>query len=55
MPRDLIGEYRVSLFPCLAGKGTRLFDDPGQSRSLELISAIPFGNGVTELTLRRIR
>ena len=53
--RDLIDEYRLSLFPYLAGKGERLFDDLGQSRRLEPISATVFGNGVTELAVRRVR
>lgn len=53
--RDLIDEYRLSLFPYLAGKGKRLFDDLGQSGRLEPISATVFGNGVTELSVRRIR
>jgi dihydrofolate reductase len=53
--RDLIDEYRVSLFPYLAGKGTRLFDDLGQSPRLELVSATAFGNGITELAFRRVR
>jgi hypothetical protein len=45
----------VSVFPYLAGKGTRLFDDLGQSLSLELVSATPFGNGITEMAMRRSR
>jgi dihydrofolate reductase len=53
--RDLIDEYRVSLFPYLAGQGTRLFDNLGQSPGLELISATAFGNGITELAFRRVR
>ena len=52
--RDLIDEYRVSLFPYLAGNGTRLFDDLGQLPRLELVSATAFGNGTTELAFRRI-
>jgi dihydrofolate reductase len=52
---DLIDEYRVSLFPYLAGKGTRLFGDLERSRALELVSATAFGNGVTELAFRRAR
>jgi dihydrofolate reductase len=53
--RDLIDEYRVSLFPYLAGKGTRLFDGLEHSPRLELVSATAFGDGVTELTFRRVR
>ena len=53
--RDLIDEYRVTLFPYLAGQGTRLFDDTGQSPRLELVSATTFNNGITELALRRLR
>ena len=50
---DLIDEYRVTLFPYLAGKGTRLFDDLEQPARLELVSATAFGGGVTELAFRR--
>jgi dihydrofolate reductase len=53
--RDLIDEYRVSVFPYLAGQGTRLFDDLEHSPGLELVSATTFGNGITELAYRRVR
>jgi dihydrofolate reductase len=52
--RDLIDEYRLSIFPYIAGNGTRLFDEPGQSRALELASSTAFGNGITELAFRRV-
>jgi dihydrofolate reductase len=52
---DLIDEYRISLFPYLAGQGTRLFDPPGPSSSLDLISATTFANGITELAFRRLQ
>ena len=52
--RDLIDEYRVTLFPYLAGNGTRLFDDLKQPARLEQISAIAF-DGTTELAFRRAR
>ena len=52
---DLIDEYRISLFPYLAGQGTRLFDPPGPSPRLEPVSAITFGNGISELVVRRLR
>jgi dihydrofolate reductase len=51
--RDAIDEYRISVFPYLAGTGTRLFDDITKSPRLDLVSAIPFDNGMVELTYRR--
>jgi hypothetical protein len=45
----------VSLFPCLAGQGTRLFGDLDPSPGVELTSATAFGNGITELAFRRVR
>jgi dihydrofolate reductase len=53
--RDLVDEYRLTLFPYLAGKGARLFDDLEPPARLELASAAAFGNGTTELALRRDR
>jgi dihydrofolate reductase len=53
--RDLIDEYRITVFPYLAGTGTRLFDDITKSPRLELMSAIPFKNGTVETTYRRTR
>jgi len=52
--RDLIDEYRITVFPYLAGTGTRLFGDITEPPRLELGSAIPFKNGVVELTYRRV-
>ena len=53
--RDLVDEYRITVFPYLAGTGTRLFDDITKSPRLELMSAIPFKNGTMEITYRRTR
>ena len=53
--RDLIDEYRIAVFPYLAGTGTRLFSDITTPPRLELVSAIPFQNGAMEVTYRRIR
>jgi dihydrofolate reductase len=53
--RDLIDEYRLTLFPYLAGTGTRLFDGITKSPRLDLMSAIPFKNGTMEITYRRTR
>jgi dihydrofolate reductase len=51
---DLIDEYRVTLVPYLAGEGTRLFEDTGKSRQLELVSSIAFSSGL-QLDYRRRR
>jgi dihydrofolate reductase len=52
---DLIDEYRMTLFPYLAGEGTRLFDDVGKSRQLDLVSSTVFDNGTIGLEYRRHR
>jgi riboflavin biosynthesis pyrimidine reductase len=51
---DLIDEYRISLVPYLAGEGSRLFDDAGKSRPLDLLSTTAFGSTV-QLDYRRHR
>jgi dihydrofolate reductase len=51
---DLIDQYRVTLVPYLAGEGTRLFEDAGRARYLELVSTIAFSSGL-ELEYRRHR
>lgn len=50
---DLVDEYRLAVFPWVAGCGRTLFGDLGKPRSLTLESAVPSGNGVVELTYRR--
>ena len=52
---DLIDEYRVTVFPCLAGQGRRLFDDLEKPRQLELTASTSFTNGTIELEYRRPR
>jgi dihydrofolate reductase len=54
---DLIDEFRISVFPFLAGRGTRMFelDDIGESKMLDLVSCHPGTNGVVVLHYRRRR
>lgn len=52
---DLIDELQVTLFPYVAGKGTRLFDGVPGSYPLDLVSSTPSSNGVLELRYRRHR
>jgi dihydrofolate reductase len=49
---DLVDEYRITVFPCLAGKGRRLFDDAEKICPLELASSIAYSNGTLEQTYR---
>jgi dihydrofolate reductase len=53
--RDLIDEYRITVFPYLAGTGTRLFGDVTESPGLDLVSAVPFKYGVLEVSYQRTR
>ncbi|MFL5937167.1 MAG: dihydrofolate reductase family protein [Gaiellaceae bacterium] len=55
MRLDLIDELQVSLFPYVAGEGTRLFDGVPRSYALDLISSTPSSNGIVELVYRRHR
>jgi dihydrofolate reductase len=54
---DLIDEFRITVFPLLAGPGKRIFepDDVGESKPLELVSCHPGTNGVVVLHYRRRR
>jgi dihydrofolate reductase len=53
MELDLIDELRVSLFPYVAGEGTRLFDGVPTSYRLELVSSTASSSGIVELQYRR--
>ena len=55
MQLDLLDELRVSVFPYVAGEGTRLFDGVPSSYRLELVSSTPSSRGVLELRYRRPR
>jgi dihydrofolate reductase len=55
MQLDLIDELRVSLFPYVAGEGTRLFDGVPTSCRLDLISSTASSSGIVELKYSRHR
>jgi dihydrofolate reductase len=55
MQLDLIDELHLSLFPYVAGEGTRLFDDVPKSYRLDLVSSTASSNGILELQYRRHR
>jgi dihydrofolate reductase len=52
---DLVDEYRLIVHPHLAGHGQRLFTDATEGRPLELVSSLPFADGVVAMTYRRLR
>jgi dihydrofolate reductase len=55
MRLDLIDELRLSLFPYVAGEGTRLFDGVPKSYRLDLVSSTASPSGIVELRYRRHR
>ncbi|GAA4095260.1 dihydrofolate reductase family protein [Nonomuraea soli] len=55
MRLDLIDELHVSMFPYVAGEGTRLFDGVPRSYALELMSSEGSRSGIVELRYRRPR
>jgi dihydrofolate reductase len=55
MQLDLLDELHVSMFPYVAGGGTRLFDGVPSSYALELIASSASSNGIVELEYRRQR
>jgi dihydrofolate reductase len=55
MQLDLIDELQVSLFPYVAGEGTRLFDGVPTSYRLDLVSSTASSGGIVELRYRRHR
>ena len=55
MRLDLIDELRLSLFPYVAGEGTRSFDGVPKSYRLDLVSSTASSSGIVELRYRRHR
>jgi dihydrofolate reductase len=55
MRLDLIDEFHVSMFPYVAGEGTRLFDGFPKSYQLDLVDNSASSSGILELQYRRHR
>jgi dihydrofolate reductase len=55
MALDLLDELWLSVFPYVAGAGTRLFDGVPSSYQLELVSSTTSSGGVLDLRYRRRR
>ena len=55
MRLDLIDELQLTLFPYVAGEGTRLFDGVPKSYQLDLVSSTASSSGIVELQYRRHR
>ncbi|TLZ73407.1 MAG: hypothetical protein E6K14_05460, partial [Methanobacteriota archaeon] len=51
MPRGLIDEYRLLVYPIILGKGKRLFDE-GTAANLQLAESQAFDTGVVKLIYR---
>jgi dihydrofolate reductase len=49
---DLVDELRLMVFPVVLGTGKRLFGDPGDKKTLELVDSKVVGDGVVILTYR---
>jgi dihydrofolate reductase len=55
MQLDLLDELQVSMFPYVAGEGTRLFDGVPRSYRLDLVSSAASRSGIVRLRYRRHR
>ena len=55
MQFDLLDELHLSMFPYVAGEGTRLFDGVPKSYRLDLVASTASSSGIVELHYRRHR
>ena len=55
MELDLLDELHVSMFPYVAGEGTRLFDGVPKDYQLDLVSSTALSSGIVELQYGRHR
>ena len=49
IPAGLVDEYRLFLYPVVLGRGRRLFADPTEIRTLQLVETRPFRSGIVLL------
>jgi dihydrofolate reductase len=49
---DAVDELRLMVFPVVLGTGKRLFSDPGEKKTLQLVDSKVVGDGVLILTYR---
>jgi len=52
---DLVDEWIISIIPTLVGNGTRLFKDGRPEQLLELVKAVSYDTGLTQLHYKRVR
>jgi dihydrofolate reductase len=52
IPAGLVDEYRLFLYPVVLGRGRRLFADPTEIRTLQLVETRPFRSGIVLLRYR---
>jgi dihydrofolate reductase len=55
LQEDLLDELRLMIHPVVMGSGKRLFEEGGDSKTLELVDSKTFNTGVVYLTYRPTR
>ena len=55
LQEDLLDELRLMIHPVVMGSGKRLFEEGGDSKTLELVDSKTFSTGVVYLTYRLTR
>jgi dihydrofolate reductase len=55
MEHDLVDEWRLMIFPIVAGAGKRCFGDPSEAVDLKLVESRAIGDGVSILVYHPVR